>query len=189
MKAAFIDRDGVINEDLGYVHRVEDFRVLPGVPSGLRLLQDAGFALVVVTNQAGIARGYYGESEFDRLTTHMRELLERQGVKLAGVYHCPHHPTEGVGALRIDCDCRKPRPGLLLHAAADLGLDMNSCVLIGDKESDLDAGIAAGVATRVLIKSKNAPPTSVVLKADHIANGLREAAKWLTRSGSGRDRI
>jgi len=184
MKAAFIDRDGVINEELGYVHRVEDFRLLPGVPEGLRLLQDAGFALVVVTNQAGIARGYYGEPEFERITAHMREVLAEYGITLAGVYHCPHHPSAGVGALRIECQCRKPRPGLLTQAARDLDLHLDSSVLIGDKESDLDAGRAAGVAACVLVESGHEPSDSARLKADHTATGLWDAARWIiARSG------
>ena len=179
MKAAFIDRDGVINEELEYVHRVEDFRLLPGVPEGLRLLQEDGFALVVVTNQAGIARGLYSEAEFERVTQHMRDRLAPHGVLLSGVYHCPHHPSAGIGALRIDCDCRKPKPGMLRRAARELGLDMEASVLIGDKESDLDAGRAAGVAACVLVESGHAPTDAARVKADHTAAGLWGAAKWV----------
>lgn len=177
--AAFIDRDGVINEELDYVHRPEDFRLLPGVVEGLRLLQDAGFALVVVTNQAGIARGLYGEADFQRLTAHMRAQLAAKGVRLAGVYHCPHHPTAGIGPWRVDCECRKPRPGMLLQAARDLGLDLAASVIVGDKGSDLEAGWAAGVRLAVLVESGHVPDAQARSNADHTAPGLLDAARWI----------
>lgn len=179
MKAAFIDRDGVVNEERDYVHRVEDFHILPGVPEGLRLLQQHGWKLVVVTNQAGIARGLYTEADFQHLTRHMRAQLALQGVQLDGVYHCPHHPTAGVGALRTDCSCRKPHPGMLLQAAADLGLTLADSVIVGDKGSDLEAGRAAGLAACVLVESGHVPDEAARRSADHVARGLEDAARWI----------
>ena len=149
-RAAFLDRDGVINREHGYVHRVEDFEILPGVMQGARLLHDAGHALVVVTNQAGIARGLYTTAQYEVLTEHMRGLFAAQGLPLAGVYHCPHHPDARVAEFRRDCDCRKPRPGLLLQAARELGLDLARSVLVGDKVSDIGAARAAGLALSLI---------------------------------------
>lgn len=177
--AAFIDRDGVINEELDYVHRIEDFRLLPGVIDGLGLLQQAGYRLVVVTNQAGIARGLYGEAEFEALTRHMVAMFAAAGVTIAGVYHCPHHPSAGLGAYRRDCDCRKPKPGMLLAAAADLGLALERSVLVGDKLSDIEAGRAAGVARCVLVTSGHALGDAERAAADSVQPGLLDAARWL----------
>lgn len=179
--AAFIDRDGVINTELNYVHRREDFELLPGVIEGLRLLARHGWVLVVVTNQAGIAKGLYDEAAFAALTAHMRTLLAEQGVELAGVYYCPHHPKGTVTAFAVDCDCRKPLPGMLLRAARELNLDLANSVLVGDKSSDTAAGRAAGVALTVLVESGHALPTDTRGLADHRCKGLREAAQWLVQ--------
>jgi D-glycero-D-manno-heptose 1,7-bisphosphate phosphatase len=144
-RAAFLDRDGVLNEDTGYVGRVSDFRLLPGVPEALRLLGDAGWLLVVVTNQSGIGRGYYTEADFQAVTAHLRALLAADGVTLAHVAHCPHAPDGGP------CRCRKPAPGMILDSAAALGVDLSASVMIGDKPSDVAAGRAAGVARCFLV--------------------------------------
>jgi D-glycero-D-manno-heptose 1,7-bisphosphate phosphatase len=180
--AAFVDRDGVINEERDYVWRVEDFHLLPGAVAGLRQLQAAGFALVVVTNQAGIGRGFYTEADFQALSAHMRHRLAAEGVVLDGVYRCPHHPTAGLGDYRRACECRKPRPGLLLQAAADLGLDPARSVLVGDKLSDIQAGRAAGLARCVLVTSGHAVTPGDRAAADAVCDGLEAAAAWLLRA-------
>jgi D-glycero-D-manno-heptose 1,7-bisphosphate phosphatase len=177
--AAFIDRDGVLNEERGYVFRIGDFALLPGAIEGLKVLQTAGYLLVVLTNQSGIARGLYSESDYQALTRHMREVLGSHGVVLSGVYHCPHHPTQGIGELRIECDCRKPRPGLLLRAQVELGLDLSRSVIIGDKRSDIDAGRAAALAACVLVRSGHAVSADDAAVADACLPGLYEAARWL----------
>lgn len=178
--AAFIDRDGVINVERDYVHRIEDFELLPGAIPGLRTLQQAGYALVVVTNQAGIARGYYTEADFERLTAHMRHLLEAEGIQLTAVYHCPHHPSAGLGELRVDCDCRKPAPGMLLRASRELDLSLTTSVLVGDKGSDIEAGRRAGLARCVLVRSGHAPGDDAMAAADATLDDLAQAAAWLT---------
>jgi D-glycero-D-manno-heptose 1,7-bisphosphate phosphatase len=150
-RAAFLDRDGVINVDLGYVARQEDFHFVPGVLDAARELARRGFALVVITNQSGIARGMYTEDDFHRLTRWMRERFAEAGAPLAGVYFCPHHPTEGQGRYRVNCTCRKPAPGMLLAAAHELGLALSRSVLFGDRRSDLEAAHAAGVPQRILL--------------------------------------
>lgn len=179
MKAAFIDRDGVINEERGHVHRDEDFFLLPGVVDGLNLLQKAGYALVVVTNQAGIAKGLYDEARFQGLSAYMCDLLANEGVRLAGIYHCPHHPEGIVERYRCDCDCRKPRPGMLLHAAYDLGLVLSESVLVGDKVSDISAGRAAGLDCCVLVRSGHAVTLADVQAADCCVSDLSAAARWI----------
>ena len=149
--AAFLDRDGVLNEDLCYVHRVADFRWMPGAVGALQRLQDAGYALVVVTNQSGVARGMYTLADVDTLHAHMQQELAIAGVALTGIYCCPHLPTAELPAFRMDCDCRKPKPGMLLQAMADHSLDAARSVLVGDRASDVLAGRAAGVSRCVQV--------------------------------------
>jgi len=183
-KAAFLDRDGVINRDKAYVHRWQDFEFVPGAIEGMRLLQDAGYALVVVTNQSGLARGYYSEADYQALTAQLREHLGREGVQLAGVYHCPHHPKGTVPGLAIDCDCRKPAPGLLLQAARELGLSLADSLLIGDKPSDITAARAAGLAQAILVDSDNPESTAAGAQPDLHFSHLLEAARWLCQTAA-----
>lgn len=152
-RAAFLDRDGVINIDSAYLSRWEDFQFVPGTVAAMRRLHEAGYDLVVVTNQSGIARGYYTEADYQALTRQMREALAAQGVPLAGVYHCPHHPKGPVAAYAIDCDCRKPAPGMILQAARELALSLPDSLLVGDKGSDIEAARAAGVGHAYLVQS------------------------------------
>ena len=150
-KAAFLDRDGVLNADRAYLHRPEDFEILPGVLPALRLLAEQHHALVVVTNQSGIARGMYVEADYERLRDHLRGLFATEGIVFDGIYHCPHHPEAAVERYRVACDCRKPAPGLLRRAAEELDLDLPASLLVGDKPSDIQAGRAAGVGRCYLV--------------------------------------
>lgn len=143
--ALFLDRDGVINVEKNYVHRIEDFEFVDGIFELCKIAQDMGYAIVVVTNQAGIGRGYYTEDEFRNLTDWMLAQFMERDISIAGVYHCPYHPTEGIGEYRRESYDRKPSPGMLLRAQQDLGLDIENSVLVGDKVSDLQAGRAAGI--------------------------------------------
>ena len=145
--AVFLDRDGVVNVGRGYVGTWEQFEFLAGVPEALRELQDAGYLLIVVSNQSGIGRGYYSESDLHTLNQAIAEHLDSTlGVTLSGFYHCPHHPTEAEGGFRQQCDCRKPAPGMIQQAVLDHGIDVKTSLLVGDKDSDIEAGRAAGVA-------------------------------------------
>ena len=147
ISAVFLDRDGVINVDHGYVSTWEQFEFLPGASEALRELQDAGYLLIIVSNQSGIGRGYYSERDLHRLNQAIAEHLDSTlGVTLSGFYHCPHHPTEAEGEFRQQCDCRKPAPGMIRQAALDHGIDVKTSLLVGDKDSDIEAGRAAGVA-------------------------------------------
>jgi D-glycero-D-manno-heptose 1,7-bisphosphate phosphatase len=150
-KALFLDRDGVINVEQGYVHRRDDFQFKEGIFDLCRAAETLGYLLVVVTNQAGIARGYYTESEFLELTEWMITRFAEEEIRIAQVYYCPYHPIHGVGVYKADSPDRKPGPGMLLRARTDFDLDMVSSVLIGDKLTDIGAAKAAGVGTRILL--------------------------------------
>lgn len=178
-KAAFLDRDGVINKDKAYVHRWEDFEFVPGAIDGMRRLQDAGYALVIVTNQSGLARGYYTEAQYQALTEALHQELAGQGVKLDGVYHCPHHPKGSVPALAVDCDCRKPAPGMLLQAARELSLSLPDSILVGDKPSDIEAARAAGVGRAYLVQSDNPESGATPVQADGFFASLLDCTTQL----------
>lgn len=151
--AVFIDRDGVINVDHGYVHKVDDFEYVDGVFEATRKLKEMGYLLVLVTNQSGIARGMFSEDEFMSLTEWMDWNFVDNGVEFDGIYYCPHHPEHGVGDYKQDCDCRKPKPGMFNTAKSFLKIDMDNSVMIGDKAEDMMAAEAAGVGTRILVKT------------------------------------
>jgi len=146
-----LDRDGVINEEIGYLHRIEDCRFIDGIFEMTRAFARRGFALAIVTNQAGIGRGLYSLDAFETLMRWVRDRFAHHGVTIDAVYHCPDHPSHGIGAYRRENSWRKPGPGMLLQAAADLGLDLARSWCIGDRASDLEAGRAAGVGTLVLL--------------------------------------
>ncbi len=142
---AFLDRDGVVNEDTGHVHTPAEFRFMPGMPEAIRLLNDAGWLVVVVTNQSGIGRGLYTEAEFEDFTRWIDERLAEAGAHVDATYHCPHHPTEARGEYLMDCECRKPGPGMLLRAIAEFQPDVRRSFMLGDKRGDMEAASAAGV--------------------------------------------
>jgi len=152
--AVFLDRDGVLNIDYGYVHRPEDFTWIDGAPEAVKWLNDQGYLVIVVTNQAGIARGYYTEEEFLHFTAWMNEELRRRGAHVDAVYYCPHHPTEGRGPYRLECGCRKPAPGLISRALAEWPVNPEVSIMIGDQEKDLLAASASGIRS-VLYKGGN----------------------------------
>jgi len=144
-RALFLDRDGVINVNHGYVHTPERTDWVPGIFELCAAARDAGYVLVVVTNQAGIARGLYSESDFHSYTQWVHQQFESRGVSLLATYYCPHHPVAGIGDYRVECHCRKPQPGMLLAAQADWNVDPRRSCIIGDQSTDLKAAEAAGV--------------------------------------------
>ena len=144
-RAVFLDRDGTINVEKEYLHRAEEFVFIPGAPEAIRLLNEAGFLVIVVTNQSGIGRGYYDEAALDRLHAHMDSELARVGAVVDAYYFCPHHPETG-------CDCRKPRPGMLLRAQQEIGIDLEKSYMVGDRYIDVETAHAAGTRS-VLVMS------------------------------------
>lgn len=152
-KAAFLDRDGVINIDHGYVSQPEHFEFIDGVFAACQHLQQLGYKLIVVTNQSGIARGYYTEQDFKQLSHWMTEQFAAHQVTIDGVYFCPHHPDKGTAPYLQQCHCRKPEPGMLLTAIAEHNIDAASSIMLGDKAADMQAASAAGVGRKILVMS------------------------------------
>lgn len=147
-KAVFLDRDGVINVEKEYLHKWQDFEFLPTVLETCRKINEAGYLIVIITNQSGIARGFYSLGDFDLLTEQMLQEFKEQGINVADVYCCPHHPDYDG-----DCDCRKPEPGMILQAVNDFDIDLSQSFLAGDKESDIEAGINAGICKNFLMQT------------------------------------
>jgi len=145
-KVVFLDRDGVINKEVGYLHKIEDFQFIDGVFDACLNLQSLGFELVVITNQSGIGRGYYSKDEFHTVNDWMLQQFNNQGVNILDVFFCPHGPEDG-------CSCRKPKPGMLLTAKEKYDIDMSQSWMIGDKEADVSAANAAGINNTILVKS------------------------------------
>ena len=152
-KALFLDRDGVINIDRGYVHKTADFEFVPGVFESLRRAQSHGYQLIVVTNQSGIARGLYTEEDFQVLNQWMLKRFEDEGVSIARVYHCPFHVDGIVPELAIASNMRKPEPGMLIKAQEEFHLHMADSIMVGDRESDIEAGRRASVGTTVRVSA------------------------------------
>lgn len=172
--ALFLDRDGVINVDHGYVHTPEEFQFIEGIFDLVAAANRADYLVVVVTNQAGIGRGYYSEAQFHELSLWMRGKFVEHGGQIDGVYFCPYHPEHGIGEYRRESEFRKPAPGMLLQAQSELGIDMAKSIFIGDKPSDMAAGRAAGVGMLLCFN-----PTVSGLQCNQISR-LMDAKKFLT---------
>lgn len=171
--ALFLDRDGVINIDHGYVHRVEDFEFIPGIFELVALANRLGYLVIVVTNQAGIGRGYYTEDDFHKLTRWMKTEFLSRGAHIDDVYFSPFHPEHGLGGYCKESDCRKPRPGMLLQAQKDYDIDLGRSLLVGDKPSDMEAGRAAGVSTLIQLAEHVEPDGVIYLRRiDQVATYL-----------------
>src|SRR5262245_56282446 len=154
--ALFLDRDGVINVDRGYVHRPDQFEFIAGIfPLARFWADELRRPIVVISNQSGIGRGYFNETSYADLTRWMCARFEAERAPIARVYHCPFHPTHGVGAYRRDHPWRKPNPGMVLQAISDLGLEPARCALLGDSMSDIEAGAAAGIGLRILLAPRS----------------------------------
>lgn len=186
-RAVFMDRDGTISEEVGYVNHPSRYRVFPFAARAVRTLNEAGWLAVLVTNQAGVARGYFREDLIGEVHKVLASELERGGARLDAVYYCPHHPTVGEPPYRFDCDCRKPRPGLLLRAAEELDLDLSRCWMVGDRYSDTELARNAGAHSAFVLtgygrgeleyQSETWPQ-----RPDLVAENLLEAVKTIVTS-------
>ena len=153
-KALFLDRDGVVNIDKEYVYKKEDFEFMDGIFELCKFYSQNGYLIFIITNQAGIGRGFYSEKDFLLLTQWMKEQFAQNDVKISDVRYCPHHPEHGVGQYKIDCECRKPKSGMILKIAKDYDIDLETSVLVGDKTSDIEAGKSSKIKNNILIKSE-----------------------------------
>ncbi|QEW33476.1 D-glycero-beta-D-manno-heptose 1,7-bisphosphate 7-phosphatase [Erwinia billingiae] len=172
--AIFLDRDGTMNEDHGYVHEIDNFQFIDGAIEAMQELKKMGYALVMVTNQSGIARGIFSEDTFMQLTEWMDWSLADRDVDLDGIYFCPHHPEGVIEEYRQQCDCRKPEPGMLLSAQKELNIDMAASYMVGDKIDDMLAGKAAGVGKKVLVRSGKPITEEGEKAADWVINSLAD---------------
>ena len=163
-KALFLDRDGVVNVEKNYLHKIDDFELMEGIIEVCRKYQEQGYLIIIVTNQSGISRGYYTEEDFAILSRWMVEHFKSFGIEITHIYHCPHHESiDGV------CECRKPEPGMFLEAQQTYNLNMSASVMIGDNERDIEASLRAGVNTNILLSSD-----ATVSKAGRIITSLKE---------------
>nr|WP_164504228.1 HAD family hydrolase [Nitrosomonas sp. HPC101] len=171
-----MDRDGVINIDHGYVYQPQDFEFVPDIFDLVRTARDVGYKVIVITNQAGIGRGYYTEAQFHALTQWMRQRFEDQSASIDAVYFCPFHPKHGVGHYRQESEFRKPNPGMFFQAAREHELDLSRCVLVGDKASDIEAAAAAGIPVRFLFRSTDPCHAAISI------SGLVEVEQFLLKN-------
>src|SRR5512135_1646363 len=151
-KAVFLDRDGTVNEEVGYLTELSRLRLIAGAGAAIKRLNEAGFKVILVTNQSGVARGYFPESLVHEAHARLGEMLKAEGARVDGVYFCPHHPIAGNSHYTIDCDCRKPKTCLIDRAVKDFGIDVRHSYMVGDKWSDVELGQRAGVHA-VLVES------------------------------------
>ncbi len=185
-RAIIMDRDGTVCDEVGYVNHVDRVRLLPRSAEAIRAANEAGFQTVVVTNQAGVARGYFAESLVDDVHERVRELLASEGARLDGIYYCPHHPEVGAPAYRKSCRCRKPAPGMLERARDEMGIDLPASYMVGDSVKDLEAGHRAGTTNVLVLTGYGRGELTHQSQAwpvepDHVADDLLAAVDWILK--------
>ncbi|PJC85458.1 D-glycero-beta-D-manno-heptose-1,7-bisphosphate 7-phosphatase [Vibrio sp. HA2012] len=179
--AVFLDRDGVINVDHGYVHDEHDFEFIDGVFEATKKLKEMGYLLVLVTNQSGVARDMFSEERFISLTQWMDWNFIDHGVEFDGIYYCLHHPEHGIGEYKQDCDCRKPKPGMFISARDYLKIDMANSVMVGDKAEDMMAAEAAGVGTKILVRTGKPLTEQGEALSSAVLDSIKEVPAYLAR--------
>jgi len=190
----FIDRDGTVNEEVGYLDDLDRLRLIPGAARGIRLLNEAGLVTILVSNQSGVARGYFPESRVKEIHAGLARMLGAEGARLDAIYYCPHHPDFGPPGLRVACNCRKPRTGMIARGVEEFGLDAARSYVLGDKLTDIACARAAG-SIGVLVQTgygrgeRDSNPERGPVVPDHDAADLLEAATWIIsregREGAG----
>jgi D-glycero-D-manno-heptose 1,7-bisphosphate phosphatase len=181
--AVFLDRDGVINDEVGHLTKPDQLKLLPGAASAIKRLNESGLLVIVVTNQSVIGRGWCAEADMEDIHDALSALLAAVGAQITQFRYCPHHPTEAVGEYLIDCDCRKPKPGMLHRAADELDLDLMASVMVGDRINDMIAGQEAGcrtvlVSTGLGLGERKLLPTAPC-QPDHLCDDLGSAVDWI----------
>ena len=159
-RAVFLDRDGTINVEKDYLYKIDDFEFITGAPEAIKRLKKAGFVVIVVSNQSGVARGYFDEDAVNRLHQHIQTELTAYGTSIDDYYFCPHHPDKGLGGYKLDCNCRKGKPGMLLQAAFEHNLDLQHSFMVGDKLADIEAGKKAGCKSILVLTGYGATTAS-----------------------------
>ena len=182
-RAVFLDRDGTIIEDVGYLDECSKIKFLPKVSEAIKLLNKNGFKVIITTNQAGVARGYFTEQTVEEINRYIQESLVKQGAIIDKTYYCPHHIEGIIKQYSKECHCRKPNPGMMEKAAREFDIDLKGSFVIGDKITDIEAGYRGGCRT-VLLVDKGSPDRETALMAEHIAADLYEAASWLIKFSS-----
>jgi len=184
--AVFMDRDGTMTVEGGYINHPSRLQLIRGTADAVRLLNENGIYAVVTTNQAGVARGYFTEDMIHTVHGRMREMLEQKGAKLDAVYYCPHHPREGGPGYRLDCNCRKPKPGMIEQACKELPIDLSRSYMVGDKISDSEFGHGLGVKTVMVLTGYGRGEYEYQRQdwkdtPDHVAKDLKGAVKWILK--------
>ena len=179
--AVFLDRDGTINEEVGYLQDPKQLILIPGAAQAIRIFHDCGFKVVVVTNQSGVARGYFSEEVLVQIHHHLSAMLRQEKAVIDAFYYCPHHPEEGFPPYRKACSCRKPKAGMLLQAACDLHLDLSRSYMVGDKMQDVEAGKNAGVKSILVKTGYGRFADGKDSCAECVAEDLFSAAQWIAQ--------
>lgn len=189
--AVFLDRDGTVNEQMGYINHISRFHLLPGAADAIRLLNQQGIPVVVVSNQSGLARGYFPEELLEEVHWKMKNMLAEEGAYLDGIYICPHHPEAKKIQYRQVCTCRKPKTGLLEQAALDLRLDLARSFLVGDRWSDIECAVRAGCTPVLVLTGYGKGEYMYIgpereIRPEFVAENLLEAVRWIiSRIGEG----
>ncbi|MEW5802159.1 MAG: HAD family hydrolase [bacterium] len=188
-RAIFMDRDGTISEEVGYVNHLSRFRLLPRTAEAVKLINQSGFKAIVVTNQSGVARGYFPEGLVREIHTKMQMLLSQQGAHVDRIYYCPHHPDVGTANYRMNCDCRKPKIGMLKKAVRDLKVDLSQSYIIGDKHTEVVTGHRAGIKSVLVLTGYGIGELELYgdqweQKPDFVAEDLLSAVKWILHQES-----
>ena len=179
-RAVFLDRDGTMAADVSYCRRPDDFELFPTTARAIRLLNEHSYKVIVITNQSGVARGYFTEDTLNRIHQKMRRRLSDEGARIDDIYYCPHHPDHGVYPYKQACECRKPHPGLLKRAHRELDIDLSRSFMIGDKATDIEAGKRAGTRTVFVLSGRGqAEQKKISDRPDHIAPDLGQAVGWV----------
>ena len=179
--AIFLDRDGTINEEVGYLDSLEKLKIYPNSPQAIRLINESGMKAVVITNQSGVARGYFNENFVRTVHLRINEILQRKGAYIDRFYYCPHHPTEGRETYLRSCNCRKPNPGMLIKASEELNVDLSSSYMVGDMVKDIE--LANRVGSRgILVKTGYGEYVmSSDIKPAYIARDILDAVTWIMK--------
>lgn len=186
--AIFMDRDGTINDEMGYINHITRFKLLPRSGAAIRLINERDYKAVIITNQSGVGRGYFPESLVHEIHENLKKSLFLEGAYIDGIYHCPHHPTHGIGKYKKDCDCRKPKIGMIKKAAKDLDIDLSRSYMVGDRGVDIQMAKEFGgkgilVLTGYGMGEYEYLKTIWSVEPDYIAKDLYDAVEWILRNG------